>query len=113
MAISQHESGDQLTIIGTEHTLNTTTPDLTDGIFQFMVDLTPMVDADTLELRIKEKCTGTGDTIRLLSLSSFAHVQTEVLWASPSMILLFGWDFTLKQVAGSVRTFDWSIRKVA
>lgn len=112
MAISEHASGSQTAVISTEHVLNTTTPETTDGVFQMFVDVANMVAGDVLELRIKEKCR-TGDTIRQILVSTMAGVQSDPLWVSPSFVLLHGWDFTLKQTAGTGRAFPWSIRKVA
>lgn len=112
MTISAHQEGSQTAVISTEHTLNTTTPETTDGVFQMFVDVANMVAGDVLELRIKEKCRA-GDTIRQVLTSTLSGVQSDPLWVSPSFVLLHGWDFTLKQTAGTGRAFPWSIRKVA
>ena len=112
MAIAAHLEGTQTATISTEHVLNTTTPETTDGIFQFFVDTANMVAGDVLELRLKEKCR-TGDTIRQMLVTTLAGVQSDPLWVSPTFILLHGWDFTLKQTAGTGRAFPWSIRKVS
>jgi hypothetical protein len=112
MAISEHATGSQACTVGTEHTLNSTTPETTDGIYQLYLDVSALVAADVLEIRIKEKCR-TGDTIRQLLLSTLAGAQSDPLWCSPSLILLNGWDMTIKQTAGTSRTILWSIRKVA
>lgn len=112
MAISEHATGSQTAVISTEHTLNSTTPETTDGVFQVFVDVANMVAGDILELRIKEKCR-TGDTIRQILVATLAGVQSDPLWVSPSLILMNGWDVTLKQTAGTGRAFPWSIRKVA
>lgn len=112
MAITELYSGSQTATISTEHTLNTTTPATADGVFQVFVDTANMVAGDVLELRIKEKCR-TGDTIRQVMVSTLAGAQSDPLWVSPSMILMHGWDVTLKQTAGTGRAFPWSIRQVA
>lgn len=112
MAISEHASGSQTCTISTEHTLNTTTPETTDGVFQFFIDTANMVAGDVLEIRLKEKCR-TGDTIRQIRMNTLAGVQSDPLWVSESFLLLHGWDFTIKQTAGTGRAFPWSIRKVA
>ena len=112
MAISKHGTGTQTATINTEHTLNATTPDTTDGIYQLFVDTSAMVAGDVLELRIKEKVVSAG-TIRQVLVATLAGVQSDPGWASPSFILLHGWDMTLKQTAGTGRAFPWSIRKVA
>lgn len=111
MAISEHETGSQTTSGTTEHTLNTTTPETTDGIFQLVLDLSDMIAGDALEVRIKEKARS-ADTQRLAYLDTLAGVQSEPLWVSPSMILLNGWDMTVKATAGTI-TIPWSIRSVS
>lgn len=114
MAISEHTSGSQTASIGTEHILNGTTPETTDGVFQFVVDINAMAAGDALELRLKEKCRS-GDTQRTIFSSYFVGAPSAegALWVSPSFLLLHGWDFTIKQTAGTGRAFPWSIRKVA
>lgn len=112
MSISEHATGSQTAVISTEHTLNGTTPETTDGIFQVFVDVANMVAGDILELRIKEKAR-TGDTQRQVLVATLAGAQSDPLWVSPSLILMNGWDVTLKQTAGTGRAFPWSIRKVA
>lgn len=112
MAITEHASGSQTAVVGTEHTLNPTTPETTDGVYQFLVDLNAMAAGDVLELRMKEKCR-TGDTQREFAQPNIVGAQSSPLWISPTFILLHGWDFTLKQTAGTARAFPWSIRKVA
>jgi len=112
MAIAEHETGSQTATVTTEHTLNTTTPETTDGIYQFVVDLNAMASGDTVELRIKEKARSS-DTQRLITIDTLVDAQSEPLWVSPSLLLLHGWDFTLKQTAGTGRAFPWSIRKVS
>lgn len=114
MAISEHTSGSQTAVINTEHTLNGTSPETTDGVFQFVVDVNAMAAGDVLELRLKEKCRS-ADTQRTIIAAHLigAASAEEALWMSPTLILLHGWDFTLKQTAGTGRAFPWSIRKVA
>jgi hypothetical protein len=111
MAISEAYSGTQTATVGTEHTLNTTTPETTDGVYQFYVDVANMALGDELEIRIKEKVISSG-TQREVFYAKRSHAQTRP-FVSPTFILLHGWDFTIKQTAGTGRSFPWSIRKVA
>lgn len=110
---SQPYSGTQTAVIGTEHVLNTTTPETTAGIYQFFVDISAMLGGDTLELRVKEKAIGAGGTQRTVFTAPIANVPSadENMWVSPALLLMHGWDFTLKQTAGVGRAFPWSIRK--
>ena len=112
MAISEAYSGSQTATISTEHTLNTSTPETTDGIYQVWVDTANMVAGDIVELRVKEKVISSG-TIRQVMVTTLSGAQSDIAWVSPSLILLHGWDVTLKQTAGTGRVFPWSIRKIA
>ncbi len=105
---SSHEVGSK-TSDGTEQTLNTTTPDLTDGSFQLWVDLDTMVDDDVVTLRIKVKIQSTSGTQRTIWSATFKHAQAYQA-VSPPLMLLFGWDMTLEKEAGSNTAFPWSIR---
>ncbi len=106
---SVHEDGTE-TSDGTEETLNTTTPDLTDGVFQLFVDLATMVNDDEVTIRIKEKALS-GGTARLIWSASYKHIQARPLSVSPPLVLIWGWDMTLEKTAGSNTAFPWSIRK--
>ena len=59
-----------------------------------------------------EKVLSSG-TARLVFESVLSGAQDEPIWVSPSMIFLHGWTLQIKQTAGTARTFDWSIRKIA
>lgn len=111
MAIAELEIGSQTTSGTTEHTLNTTTPNGTVGIYQLVLDLSDMIAGDVLEIRVKEKARSS-DAQRLLYLDTVVGVQSSPLWMSPAMILLHAWDMTVKATAGGI-TIPWSIRKVA
>lgn len=114
MAITELYSGTQTTVLSTEHVLNTTTPETTDGIFQVVLDISQMTLGDALEIRVKEKAisAGTQRTAWTQVITNAASAD-EGLWISPSVILMHGWDVTLKQTAGTVRGYPWSIRQVA
>ncbi len=107
---TEYETGSQTATLATEHTLNTTTPEVADGAFQLFVDLALLVNDETLTLKIKEKAR-TGDTQRLLWSATYKHIQAFPLVASPPVILLNGWDMTLEQNGGTGRAFPWSIRQ--
>lgn len=114
MAIAEAYSGTNVLVIGAEATLNTVTPETTDGVYQLVVDTTTLAAGDTLEIRIKEKVIS-GATQRggLIQTLVNAQATDDRLWFSPSLILLHGWDMTLKQTAGTGRSIPWSIRRVA
>lgn len=112
MAVTQHANGSQTATIDTEHFLGTD-PDTTAGAFQFFVDLVNMARADQLEIRIYEKINDSGDTARLVKLWTINNAQDKKMWASPVLLLLVGWRFSITQTDGTGRTFEWSIRKAS
>ena len=109
MAVTEKAGGTQLTVINTEHTLTT----ITDaGVFQLLVDLEPMVDGDELELRIDIEVR-TGGTPRTAFNATYAHeqgVDSQISFSVPiPTVASADWIATLKQTAGSVRTFTWAV----
>lgn len=117
MAISEAFAGSE-TVSGTEWSLTTDTagPDVetSDGVFQCFLDLNAVALGDTFEFRVYEKVQA-ADTQRVALIQTFSHAQgaDAAIWISPSLILINGWDMTLKKTAGTDRTITWSIRKVA
>lgn len=115
MAISEAFTGTE-TVSTTEWSLTTDTggPDAetSDGVFQVFLDLNALAAGDLFEFKAYEKVLS-GSTQRLVYSARFAGAQGAPNWASPSLILINGWDMTLKKISGTDRSIDWSIRKVA
>lgn len=82
-----------------------------DGIYQVFLDVSDMVAADILQIRVYEKVQAAG-TARCVFEWILRDTQSCPVWVSPSLILLHGWDVTLDALAGTI-TVEWSIRKVA
>jgi hypothetical protein len=112
MAISEVYSGSQAATLNTTYTLNTTSPETADGIYQLFVDTSNMVSGDILEITILEKCTASS-TIALCVRDTLIGAQAEPLWSSPALCLINGFDMKIKQTFGTGRTFTYSVRKVA
>ena len=83
-----------------------------DGVYQCFLDLNALVKGDVFEFKVYEKV-GSGSTQRVVYSVRFANAQTEPVWVSPSLVLIHGWTMSLNRIAGTARTIDWSIRKVA
>jgi hypothetical protein len=115
MAISEAFSGSE-TVGTTEHSLTTDTAgpdaDTTDGIYQIFIDLNAVAAGDVFEFKVYEKVLSSS-TQRLVYSTRFSDVQSAPVWVLPSLVLLHGWDATLKKISGTDRAIDWSIRKVA
>jgi len=117
MAITEHASGTRTAGTPPEasFTVLGTTTDTTDGVYQFFIDVSNLAGGaspDTIEIQVLEKVLSAG-TQRLVFESTLVGAQDEPIWASPSLILMHGWQIQLKQTTGTARSFGWSIRKVA
>lgn len=115
MAITEAYTNSE-TVGTTEHSMPndsaTLTPITVGGVYQAFVDLANLAAGDEFEIKLHEKVTS-GGTQRVVSTWSFSGAQAQPAWASPSMILLHGWDLTVKKIAGTDRSISWSIRSVA
>lgn len=101
-------TGTQAATIGTEHSLSTLTG---PKAFMLVVDMTNLANGDELELRAKGKVLSAG-TRRQLDYAVFQHAQAD-------QVNIFGpypggvdMEFTLKQTAGTGRSFDWAVWSV-
>lgn len=83
----------------------------TDGVYQLWLDLNALAAGDFFELKIYEKVLS-GSTQRLVQRVVFNGLTTaaEPVWVSPALIMVHGWDFSLKKLSGTDRSIDWSIR---
>lgn len=115
MPIAEAYSGTE-TVSTTEWSLSTDTsgPDSQtgDGVYQVFLDLNALAAGDVFTFAVYEKVLSSS-TQRKVFAASFAGAQAEPVWASPTLILLHGWDMTLVKVSGTNRAIDWSIRQVS
>jgi hypothetical protein len=105
MAVTSKASGSQTATISTEHTLTTQTD---AGVYVLVVDCNAMANGDELELRIKTKDKA-GGASRLAYIATYAHVQAEPHKYSVPVPIDTEIVCTLKQIAGTGRTFDWNL----
>jgi hypothetical protein len=103
---TSNQSGTQAATIGTEHQLGTAIT--VAGTYILAVDANAMLDGDVLELRVKTKLK-TGSTSRLAYFCTYANLQGEPNKFSVPVPVDTEILFTLKQTAGTGRTFDWNI----
>lgn len=114
-------NGTQSATIGTEHTLNTQTD---SGVYIVTVNTKNMVNGDALELRAYTKVL-TGDSQAWLAYSaSYVNAQGdgaavgssaggEVLKIAIPIASPFSLSFTLKQTAGTGRSYDWRVDQLS
>ena len=102
------QSGQQLTIIGTEHTLATI---ITNRSLLMRVDLNPLPNGATVILRVYERVL-VGGVDRLTFARAFTapfpdRGTVSVPISSPHQAV-----FTLEQTQGAVQTYDWSVESL-
>lgn len=115
MAVTVLGSGTQTASIGTEHTLQDTSAAAT---YQLFVDTTNLADGDTVELRVYKmaKSAGTRLVTYYIVRSDAQPADDLGLVSVPISTGLTDSGavrFTLKQVLGTGRNFDWEVLKFA
>lgn len=114
MAITEYKTSSG-SIGTTEHSLvndsGTIATDTTDGVYQVFLDLSAMQAGDQYQILIYEKVTSGGS--QRVIYSSIVTGTMAPTWVSPSLVLMNGWDVSLKKLAGTDRSLAWSIRQVA
>lgn len=83
-----------------------------DGVYQLFLDLSNLAAGDSYELKIYEKVISS-ESQRVVQTQTFSNVQPTPNVVLPSLILLHGWDMTLKKLTGTDRNIAWSIRKIS
>ena len=101
-------SGTQVAVINFEHTLST---DTTNKNYVLVVDTGAMVAADSLELRLKTKVLS-GGTSRVAYYGFFMNVQSQPQKYSVPIPADIEVIATLKQTAGTGRSFPWKLLSV-
>ncbi len=99
------DSGTQTAVVGTEHTLATKT---IAGTWELLVDTGQMIDGDELELRAKTSILS-GGTVRESDIGHYAHVQGQPIKRCIPLYSDQEVTFTLKQIAGLPKDFDWKV----
>lgn len=82
-----------------------------DACVQVLLDLSSLQLGDKYRFRIYEKVRLTG-TQRQIAQFIFANAQAKPIWASPTLILLHGWDVTMQKLAGVDHSIPFSVREM-
>lgn len=109
MAVTSSASGTQTATVSTEHNLGSAIT--TAGVYVLVVDTNALAGGDRLELRAKTKAKS-GGTQRLAYVASYRNAQTTMIKYSVPVPVDTEVQFTLKQTAGTGRSFDWNILSV-
>src|SRR5688572_812266 len=113
VAIAFDNSNTALAVSTTELSLVSGTSSLqantTAGFYQLFLDgVTNMAKGDEFVVKVKEKARA-GGTQRIVFQARLSDAQSE-LFCTPPLTLLNGWDMTIQKIAGTDRSFDYSIR---
>ena len=108
MAINVIASGTQSATISTEHSLATSTSGKT---YVFAVDTINMANGDELELRVYTKVLS-GSTKHLAYYVAYAQAQGIPNKYSVPVPANQYCEVSLKQTAGTGRSFDWSLLSI-
>jgi hypothetical protein len=106
MAASVTTSGTQTAVISTEHTLYNAS---TAGTFQLAVDTSNMVAGESVELRVYTKVINSAGTYRQAAIVLVQGGDPSPGAVSPPLLSPNGVQFTLKQLSGTGRAFDWAV----
>lgn len=98
-------NGTQASVVGSKHSLHTTS---SNGVFALMVDTSAMVNGDKLEIYIDVGFVSGAAHIQT-HYSIFAHAQDDPGKVSVPVVAPFGATFSIKQTAGTSRSFPWCI----
>ncbi len=109
MAASVAASGTQSATPSTEHAVHDSS---TAGTFQFVVDTTNLSGVEVVELRAYTKVINTSGVYRQAAVVTVAAGDTSPASIGPPMLCPNGVKFSLKQIGGSSRNFDWAVWSV-
>lgn len=103
-------SGTQVCVIGSEHTLITSS---SPRSFVVVLDLSTLQSGDTIELRMKRKVL-TGSVIRVAYKQTVSGAQSSdaQIWTSLPMPSTIQFQASIKQTAGVGRSVEYSIESV-
>jgi len=106
MAASVTASGTQTATVTTEHTLSNSS---TAGTFQLAVDTSNLVAGESVELRAYVKVINTSGTYRQAAVVLVQGGDPSPAAISPPLLCPNGVQYTLKQLSGTGRAFDWAV----
>lgn len=80
-----------------------------DGMVQVLIDFSALLAGDIYQVRLYESAASAG-TRRIVFQDNYAGPMDAPIVATPALILLHKWDFSVTKIAGTDRSITWSIR---
>lgn len=84
----------------------------TDGVYQMFIGVNNIASGDQFQFKIYEKVYTAGPQYVVYQ-ADLVGPQSPPVLIFPSLVLVNGWDVTIKKITGTDRSFTWSIRSVA
>lgn len=83
----------------------------TAGVYQVILDVSSLTVTEQYEFKIYDKVTS-GGTKNVIYTATITGAMA-ASYVSEALVLMNGFDFTLKKLSGTDRTIGWSIRQIA
>ena len=83
----------------------------TDAVISVWIDATAMAAGDQYEIALRERASTSG-TVRRMVLGTLTGTQGSPIWISSPYQVGNAWDVTIVKIAGTDRSFSWSVRGV-
>lgn len=82
-----------------------------DAMIQAVIDFSAMQAGDSYEVKVYDKVYSAGSQKVIYGPATLTGPQITPL-VTPGLIVMHGWDVTVKRLAGSDRSISWSIRSI-
>jgi len=84
-----------------------------DGIYQPIIDFSALAAGDIFEVKAYEKVqsSGTQRVCQRFTVGGIGAIVTPN-WAAPALMLIHGWTYTIKKLAGTDRAIAYSIKRM-
>ncbi len=109
MVVAQVASGTQAATVGTLHVLHA--PTTLGKTFVLYVDCTALTGTDVVEIGVRDKTLSTS-ALAVVRTETLAGVQAEPVLMTVPLPSVHGCDFTLRQTAGTGRSYPFSLRSL-
>jgi hypothetical protein len=115
-AVTEYDSGTD-TISTSEYFLASDSTSISKqtevGLYQLFMDVNALAKGDDFRVNLWEEVRGASSTEQAVRLANLTGVRSHKVYATPTLELLNGWEFSMQRRTGADRSVPWSIRKVA